>query len=218
MSVAVLNVMADGFDSTDSEEGRGCTCTAKRNPCASVTTTKNIGCDGNTYLQCIGTVCSNQTCPAQQLFNRTLGACSSCPSDQHVAANNQECACNVGNTFNYTARACVKCPSGSTENPDYCFCPNTTALDVASNACKDCPANSVISFGRCKCTSPMIWSSSAWSCISCPTELNPDRDGDSCVCPGHAQMFDMTSATCVCIPGWQINTTTNTCQRASTSG
>jgi hypothetical protein len=228
VAVAALNAMAGSDSSSESsEEEEGvlaCTCTGRwnRNLCTGVTTSKMIGCQGtsNTYLLCTGSVCSNETCPANELWNVSTQACSPCPTGMHVAANNRQCVCNYGTTYNETARGCSDCPLNATETNDYCFCPNTTSLDVIHNACKNCPSPSTISHGQCRCSNPTIWSSVSWSCINCPNGTEPDHDNDYCVCTGRFQMFNMTAMACDCVPGWQMNTTTNACQRdrASTSG
>jgi len=191
-----------GFGDGDDDGGRECQCSPRS--CRRVTGSRIYGCpQTNAYLQCTGTVCSNLTCPASQVWNFTLNNCSACSDGYHVSYDNQRCVCNQGTTFNFTSMGCSKCPDSSTELTDNCTCPNGTVLDRPNNACKQCPANSSIMERQCRCTSPMIFNATSWACFTCPTAITTiDNDGDECKCNVRGQRFDIPTGTCVAGGGW----------------
>ena len=67
-----------------------------RNPCGNnYNGTQLTGCpDSNQYVQCVNTTCTAKTCGTNQLWNQTGKSCYSCPTGQHVSADNTSCVCD----------------------------------------------------------------------------------------------------------------------------
>jgi len=50
--------------------------------------------------------------------------------------------------------------------------------------------------------------------MTCGGDSTPDHDGDSCECPeATREDYDLSSNSCICPPGSQMNSTVNICQR-----
>jgi len=194
----------------DFEEG--CTCgkatlSRRSNPCYHNASTYQLGCFGtNQYLQCSNRNCSNQTCPTNQVWNLTQGACAACSTGYHVKADGQRCVCNEGTTFNYSSRACAPCPTGATQLADNCTCPNTTVLDRRTNACRPCPANSIKTREGCRCVNNTFWNAEAWACQDCPGQwynvsVGHRRTVEVCLCNATAQqIFYLPTVSCFTCP------------------
>lgn len=183
-----------------------CSCGGRfTNPCQRVVGSLVVGCPNtNQFLQCTGSACSNQTCPAGQVWNRTLNACAECAQGMHVAANGQVCACNEGTTYNSTSRTCVACPTDSVKEADRCYCNVSKAFDYKTNACRDCPAGSTLRrFQECRCNNNTQFWSEDWACKDCPGEWLPRTarrpfrlPTSKCTCSGTNQIFDRKTVTC----------------------
>jgi len=201
-----------GFDSSSEDggfNGGKCTCRGWWNPCRGVVGSLVLGCPNtNSFLQCNGATCSNQTCPSGQVWNKTQNACAACAPGMHVATNLQVCVCDQGKTFRN--RTCVDCPTDSIQEPDRCYCNGTKIFDKLKNACRDCPAGSTLDSWsrRCQCTNTtQIWSDADWACKDCPGEWLPKRTrrpfwspSSRCTCTGTNQVFDRQTVTCYTCP------------------
>jgi len=208
--LAVVGLMAVMVCAGDSHERgyNGCVCGTQ---CAGNTVTKNIGCrkSRTQYLECVGAVCFNQTCPTNSLFNSTSGGCVPCPSDRHVDATKTRCACNNGTTPDYKTGACVACPSGSILTADRCYCSATTVINPVSKACEPCPATATLAREGCKCkVETQFWNNGAFACQNCPgpwvnktvTEGRRTTIEPFCTCPTAGQVFVEKTVSCVSCP------------------
>jgi hypothetical protein len=198
------------LDSSDSGE-RGCSCT-RPNPCRRVSGTAVLGCPNtNKFIQCSGAVCTNQTCPSGQVWNKAQNACAACATGMHVAANLQACVCDKGTTLDPITKACVTCPTGSTQDPDRCYCSITTSYDPQTNACRACPATATITRSQqCQCLSTApFFNAKAWTCNDCPGQWSPPKivkktvfnaPLQKCVCSGTNMIFDRPNVKCYTCP------------------
>jgi len=228
-----------GFGRGDSSyEGseEGCKCvTGRHNPCNFNASTYQIGCRGsNQYIQCNNLTCSNATCPANEVWNNTLGACATCPAGYQVRTDGQRCVCNTGTTFNITSRACGACPKNAVIQTDRCFCPNTTVFDPLTNDCRVCPTSSIQEHARCDCVNNTFWNAAVWQCQGCPGEwvsVGHRSKEQQCVCNGTNAIFNQLTVVCFTCPtgttpsydksacecnihGQYFDSTTNNCQCA----
>jgi len=174
----------------------------------------NMGCrNSNNFVQCVDQTCSLQTCPPNQVWNRTLGVCAPCTPGSHLTSDLKRCSCDVGTTrYEKNPNTCVACPSGSvgwTTEYDYCQCPLTQVLDTNTNVCRSCPADTYLNRGRCSClNSALFWSSTAWGCQDCPgtwvtiPSSKPSKQPPRpvCRCSGPNQIFNRRTVSCLTCP------------------
>jgi hypothetical protein len=213
-AAAVLAVHAESDSSTGDDSSAGeeeCRCRSGRlmgkSTCEGNTATGvQKGCRGtNKYLQCDAAVCSEKTCPVDQVWSGT--ACDLCPKGKHVRADGQRCVCDIGTKLNRTTDLCsIPCPTGSNELNDSCKCPRNTLLDWNNNTCKVCPPESTQRDDECKCndaTPRLYFQASTWSCIPCPGTVQTVGTfftRQKCTCTGAGQIFDRKSVTCFTCP------------------
>lgn len=186
-------------------------CRCSKNFCRGVVGSLTRGCPNtNRFLQCNNEVCTNQTCPTGQVWDRTKNACSACDAGFHVATNLQVCVCNQGTTFDPRTRACVACPTDSVQEGDRCYCNRSKVFDDKTNACRDCPTGSSLTRSQCQCNSTQFFNRHAWACQNCPGDWTPKPSskrpfrlapGAVCTCDAtKGQIFDRDTVTCYTCP------------------
>jgi len=196
------------------EWGGRCQCSngGRRSTCGYNSSSYQVGCGGtNQYLQCNNNICSNQTCPTNQVWNSTQGACAACATGYQLSNNSQHCVCARGTStqYNFFNESCIACPTNSVVQQYSCSCSNTTVFDPNTYACRACPVSSVMEGQFCKCVNGTFWNAGAWQCQACPGTLSNVTDGSRygnqrtkqiCTCNGTNQIFYAQNVTCLTCP------------------
>jgi len=203
-----------------------CCANVENNPCKNNNGSKLIGCpNSNHFVLCTNTTCSDQTCPAGQLWNATQNACAPCPAGFQLSPNNKSCICNEG-TIPNGGYSCRTCPRNATIDEYNCYCSLPLILNAATNTCQACPSNKTFyDYSNnykitCACDGPMLWNEAAWECQPCPGSWVPEESAGMsrqvamvCRCTGENEILDEKSVKCyTCPSGLIANKLTEQCE------